>query len=340
MITHELIKAGITIQVNYKVELINIIKYLSNYYANEIVFHERPDLDNSTFMNVQTRFQNHKDHPLIRYFNQIYPQGFNFGCLYETILSLSDDMTFFTQDQEIAKRLPQDQINTFFRLLGEFILDTKFKSFWSDYTQSYSNFLKVNVDSIPDGVNYSNQIENYYGYQKGPITLIISPTFCRSGFGVNVDGTQYAIIGYSQDKHGIPLAIVDGFDRLLIHEISHSYVNPLVNQWLGLVPQLHEIEINSLSPQYQEYYNNSTAIIIELCVRAVTSRIVSLIQGEKEGELALHDDLAHGFTQCEVLYQMLKSEYETDRNQYKTIDSFIPKMIHKISVIRNLTVNK
>lgn len=84
-------------------------------------------------------------------------------------------------------------------------------------------------------MNYIELIEDYYGEAKYKYIIIPTPLFDGSGYGPRVclpEGEYvYNVLGPSNSNNGIPsFGRKDYFRHILLHEFSHSFVNPITEK--------------------------------------------------------------------------------------------------------------
>lgn len=90
------------------------------------------------------------------------------------------------------------------------------------------------VESLLYGKDYVQVLEAFYGESRNSYGLILPPLFA-GGYGITVESERgydiYGVIGpCSLRGKRVTFACLDYLESIMLHEWSHSFVNPLVDQ--------------------------------------------------------------------------------------------------------------
>lgn len=173
--------------------------------------------------------------------------------------------------------------------------------------------------------------------EKDEYNIILSPLI-MGGYGPKVktaDGKTkvYGIIGPIRSNMSGDIEFSTEYVRdIVLHEFSHSFVNPIttknideVNKYKSLYKPISEI-------MKKQAYADWETCVNEHIVRAVTTRIAYIYEGEAAGEKALKYEKSNGFIYIDNLCEKLKY-FEENKNNYASFEEFYPELIE---VFKNL----
>jgi len=135
----------------------------------------------------------------------------------------------------------------------------------------------------------------------------------------------YAVIGTSADSTGHP-AFDARFVPTMVHEFSHSFVNPAVGQLEERFRAAGEAIYPAVAEEMRaQAYGNWVTMINESLVRVSVARYVLARHGEVAARAEVATQRARGFLWTDELFELF-GEYERDRARYPTLDSFLPRV--------------
>lgn len=165
---------------------------------------------------------------------------------------------------------------------------------------------------------------------KHTYNIILAPLF-RGGYGPCIqrpDGTLeiYSIIGTIRMEDNIPtFGTADKLKYLVLHEFSHSFVNPLTSKFKTQINKYESLYNPIAERMKKQAYGLWEACVNEHIIRAVTTRI-AYSEGEEKGEQELQSHKERGFVYIDALCDKLE-EYEQKRDEYPTFADFYPELI-------------
>ena len=220
----------------------------------------------------------------------------------------------------------------FLAALRTFAVDTRFMAFMASQSELHdatiarlSSFLESEVDfgwfSAFFGDRPSAEFYVVPGLCNGGANY--GPRF-RTAYGLE---ELYGIVGVSAlDSTGMP-RFDRGFITTVIHEFSHSYVNPLVDRqrerFAASAPRVFVTvseEMRSLA------YGAWPVTLAESVVRAAVVRYVEAKFGPEAAKREITAQQGLGFIWMDELAQLLAG-YERDRRKYPKFESFLPKLV-------------
>lgn len=184
-----------------------------------------------------------------------------------------------------------------------------------------------------ESLNYIGALEEYYGTKRRTYTLALVPLLQDIGFASyfdSADGSQdiYGVIGSGSVKDGLPsFDSEDGtLAKLVWHEFSHPFVNPLTEKHRGLVAKYSSLFEPVAERMKSNAYGDWQTVVNESVIRAITCRLTYRVIGPQAGKKALQREKDDGFIYVEALYERLK-EYESQRNKYRVFEDFYPRLL-------------
>jgi Domain of unknown function (DUF4932) len=172
---------GITVTIDPRIELIATIQIL--YQGYPVV----TQYDLNYKREVLKRFAPFENHPAVKLFQEMAPNGFNFGVPPEVMLYLSP------QDLKVNKAMPEELVRRaggkeklmqFIDALRQFAKESNFMDFVRSHALFYQEVLS-NERAKLKGIDV-RVIEKYYGARQHTYNIILSPLLHDGGFGPRV----------------------------------------------------------------------------------------------------------------------------------------------------------
>ena len=168
---------------------------------------------------------------------------------------------------------------------------------------------------------------------KPAATFTVIPALVNGGscYGphARIDGVEelYCVLGVWQtDAEGLP-----DFDRgcvdTVIHEFSHSYVNPVVDAHADAFAPSGERIFPHVKDEMQRIaYGSWRTVLYESLVRAAVIRYLRTTEGRGAAGRQVLEEEDRGFAWMGELADLF-DEYEADRETYPSFDSFVPRIV-------------
>ncbi|MCG8502272.1 MAG: DUF4932 domain-containing protein, partial [Firmicutes bacterium] len=332
---NNLVNLNYNVSVNKNIELLTVIQYLADfdlkYEGGHIIAEEKESIYRD---NVKKHFAEYREHPAVVLYEEMVNYGFAFDTSTRFMLYVDDNLEF--KDPNIEKTLAMEEKEKwggfekgqkFLIALKEFESDTNFNDFYKESLEIYNQFVYDFETKIP----LKNMIEllvTFYGYNHDSYNIIITP-LSPSGKGPYIENSNSGLEAYCIC---VPIDNLTNPVEMVIHEFSHSYINPLA--FKNSYPILKASHL--LEPISEEMklisYGSWMTVAIEHIVRASTARIIYHLEGQESAAQELEKQINKGFIYIEPIYNKL-IEYEKNRNIYPTIDEFFSEII---SIFRRL----
>jgi len=325
---------SLAVVVDPRMELLSIVQYLSDYrtkhrsLVTQLEFPYRRDVDEW--------FAKSEDHPVIGMFSRMSSKGFNFDAPPHVVLYLTHDLSLdpviFTDDAlDVERAGGKEQMTAFAEALSAFAMESRFAEFYKKHASSYKQIAEETMKTVGGGDNVG-LLEKYYGEKRNSYSVIISPLFGHGAYGPRVERRKgvidiYSIMGPTAVKDGTPVfGTTSIFDFLQRHEFSHSFINPLTDKHWELADKYSNLFPPMKDKMKAQAYEKWKTVVNESIIRAVTSRLAYLVDGQEAGDRERNKNMSEGFVFTDALVGKLE-EYEQNRNKYPTLDSYYPELI-------------
>lgn len=315
--------------VDRRVELVTLVARLAGY--EEFQSKAVPAYSDA----IEAWFAPYKKHPAILYMKKLRNEA-DMGYNAIPIMGV-----YLTEPPKLRPRLPLtasqpesrwgvQRGTEFIKLLDKFYKDARCEEFFAQQAPLFGQveeafgdvFAEIDMEWFP---------RFFGGESKGGMVPIIGMGFGGGNFGGQIvypDSTvdQYAFMGSWGMRDGKPKFNREGFLNTIVHEFSHSFVNPALNAESGLAWPASEIFRAKAEEMQAQAYTSGRTVLNETFVRAAVIRYL----------MAHADSTA---VNNEMLYQIdrhfiwmpeaveLLGEYEANRDKYPDFRSFTPRVV-------------
>lgn len=310
----------LTISVDPRLELLAVIQYLS---GSKMVSKAGPYAEA-----IELWFGEHKDHPIMQRLRDIEECGYVYDLPVSSFLRF-EDLSFSrtyrkwepcSEAMNLSRLECVTQAGTmddFYSMLGQFALEIDFAGFFA----SQRPYLQKRVD---DAINAFSQhpdliahMVEWYGYSHASYNLAISP-LVKGGYGpalMDDEGGIHAYCITNIDCSKFTDKDLIGLSSWFFHEFSHTFVNPLVDQYWSLFEsgeELYEIIQDKMYHAYSSWW----VVVAEHLVR-VNDYHLSELYFNKEFDGVLQGEIDSGFLFIRAAYEAIL-QYEGEHKQKGT----------------------
>lgn len=265
------------------------------------------------------------------------------GLSYDAVMSLAlhvGDPPGLAERMDFSRRPPRldarlDTAET--RALLKDLRDLATKARWADFMTAEAPLHHVAASRLMDAASttpITPWFDRELGVRQGASYLLV-PGLLNGGqnYGVGVqflDGSPEEIrpvIGiWKWDSEGKPT--FDGsIVPLVVHELCHTYTNPLVDRHeSALKPAGEKLFASSARQMERQAYGTWKTVMYETLVRAMVVRYMRDTFGAEAGARQADLEARKGFTWVPALAAALDA-YAADRTKYPTIDDFMPQVV-------------
>lgn len=316
----------LSIRVDEKAELLLTVQYLSDYFLIT-----KADLDYKK--DLEEAFGAYREHPAVALFQSMSQSYFAFDKPIEFICHYSFpelEVAVPFEENHLIYGKHQDTLDLFIRELKDFYRASSFHSFF-EAQQPFYDSIAADVRSKLSGKDYVGILEAYYRAGQASYNVIVSPLLHEGGFGPRLkraDGSHdlYAFIGPAGNSGAFPQFNANYLALdLILHEFSHSFCNPLINdhyEQLGQFECLYEPIAEAMQKQG---YGNWKTCLYEHLVRAAVVRMVHHTFGKEYGEALRKWEVEEGsFAHLDGILAVLEA-YEG--REGAAFDSIVPGLV-------------
>lgn len=326
----------INVQVNPYLEFINSILLTSRY--NEITktfigYGLMVEDENKYTIAIKNFFKPYANDPIYTKIEELIPNGFTFSRPVELMLSLGSS-TDFTMQHQLSPLCVQycggmEQILKLLRSLKDFESKIHFFEFFDTVKSFYATIIQKTSESL-GRYPFVDLIEQEFGKSQNSYNYVLS-SLMVGNFGISfVDYKTYGadlFSVFSTDDFSLSPGI-------LIHEFSHSFINPLSDKYYDLaekyIPSYEKLKDLKL-PDYQSGYGDFKECINEHLVRAMSIHLLKQINHTDSANVQLKNDFYSGYRFIEKILERY-DYYDRNRTQYNSIEEFFPELLESFDM--------
>ncbi len=315
--------------VDTRVELMAIVARLAGY--EEFQSKAVPVYSDA----LDTWFAPYKEHPAVLYMKKLADEvdmGYN---------AIPIMGVYLTQPPKLRPRLPLTESQPeprwgvergteFIRLLDKFYKDARCEEFFAQQAPLFGQVEEAFGDVFAE-IDMA-WFSRFFGDEsKGGMGPIIGMGFGGGNYGGKIvypDSTveQYAFMGSWGMRDGKPKFNREGFLNTIVHEFSHSFVNPALNAESGLSWPAYQLFRETSEQMREQAYADGRTVLNETFVRAAVIRYLmehadsAAVDNEMQYQINSH------FIWMPEAVEIL-GEYEAERDKYPDFRSFMPRIV-------------
>ena len=318
--------------VDPRVELMSIIFRLSG--AHEYTLGQIPVYNAA----IDKHFAAFRDHEAVRIARELHDgQGVSFDAVMSLAVHVKDaeslaEVVPFDRNSSLDRRWHPADARRFLAAARKFVADSDFAGFVKSEQPFYDAVdkrLRAYVATEAD----LTWFDGFFGSRThAPFHLAPGLTNGGPSYGPHVtpeNGVEEicAIPGvWKVDADGLPV-FDSSWTPLVIHEFSHSYANPLIDEFAGQLDKSGNRLFEALiGPMSRQAYKDGQTVLKESLVRAVTARYILEHQGPGAAASEVSEQRKHFFLWTGDLLTLL-GQYAQDRQRYPTLEAFMPNVV-------------
>lgn len=318
---------GITYSVDPRIELFNTVAMLFGHNGMTLsnIPYKQETLD---------YFANYKTHPVVDSLLNSYKKGWGVDDPIFFMLSLDNK---FNLKGNLSSGLIErgggiDRLKQLAFLFKDFANKSRFYTY-------FNNLQKPFYEQVVENTKYNFRdfkavllLENYYGEKANDYHVILNLLSGYGNFGrpviKNGKNSLYAVIESNNAIGDIPVfqPTITTFN-LIIHEFSHSFVNPQIDRFSDKLNQVDSLYLPIEQSMKSQGYWQWGSTVNEHVVRAAVSRIASQFYGDVFGFTNFYKrEFGKRFIYIDAIIDKL-AYYEKHRKQYPTFKSYVPVLL-------------
>jgi hypothetical protein len=333
-----LIVNGVNFSVDPRIELFHTMEVLAGIPLVNFI-----DLDYK--QNILTSFAKHKNHPLFAYLkrNNLY------GKLFDSIDAPIWAMLHLTNDLDWRKDIDVPEAkNSGLDSLRILMKDFAKKSNYARFFNSNADFYRISLTTLTYNLpnfNEKQRLMKYCGSGNGEnIEFNVILNFLGWGnFGPRIykkNGAElYAVIAPEKTAIRVPTFDISALYRLIWHEFAHSFANPAIEKYEAQFDQFEWMWEPIKESMKAQAYHSWHSVVKEHLTEAIACRMAALKFGEDASELNyVRRQYGMRWIYLHPILEALKG-YEKKRQQYPTLESFIPEIINAFKNVKQSDID-
>jgi len=331
-------RGKLNITVDPRLELLAVLQHLSGSAMTS------PDSDGYAAA-ADAWFAGFKDHPALTKLQSLETYGFNYDLAVSSFLRF-DGVPLERQIRDwagYAQTMNEDRLETaaeggsleeFYAAVNDFVRVSDFPG-WFESRRQYFTDTVAGMDSLlsttPDMVAH---LIAWYGYEQHSYNLAISPLLGGNGYGpalVDSLGNNYLYCVTSIENRGDPAESILHLAYMLFHELSHPYVNPLVDKHFGLVEDASALFEPIKRKMQEQAYSSWWIAVIEHFVRGSELRLLQTYYPPEEREFTTLSNINLGFIYLDTVYDALLNYEQARRETGIRYDEYFPRLMEKFA---------
>lgn len=288
---------------------------------------------------AEKQFSAFRDHAAVKFARELRRRC---GVSYDACMSMAvhlsevDDLRLLVPidpwPEGLDKRWTPADVPRFLELTRRFVRDTAFPGFLESHASLYAT-TEARMKALMEKEGHLEWFDDYFG-EKPEATFTIAPALFNGGacYGAHCRDSAgkenlYCILGvWKTGPDGLPEFTSDMM-QTVVHEFGHSYANPIVDRHLTELQPAGDALFQHVATQMRsQAYGNSRTMLCESLVRACEARYAFRYGGLEACRRSVAYQKGRGFLWMEELSNLL-AQYERERGQYPTLDSFSPRLV-------------
>jgi len=325
----------LSITVDSRIELLAVVQHFTSWAQIGHIKSKTTYKDD-----IDHYFGEFKDHPVVAYAESLIDADFAYDAPVQFMLCHDDPPKFVQKtpysDYLIKRAGGEDNLIQFAEKLRDFARRSNFMRFYRDHNLLYDT-LTAEVVSLFEGKDYVQALEDFYGESMNSYNLIFSPLF-SGNYGIPIKAKEeydlFAVIGPCSLKgKRTTFACLDYLESMILHEWSHSFINPLVDQNFELFEKSNALFEPIKKMMQRQAYPNWRITLYEHLVRACGEiHLRAKLHKDFTKEEALEYHEGKGFWYISYIDSLL-DVYETQREEYPTFSQFVQVIADRLSQI-------
>ena len=314
------------ISVDPRLELLSVVQVLADYKVT--------DNEADYAVDIKKFFDKNTSMDAVKLTKKLSSNDFGFDAPV-TFMLLHTQPPEFKQNYPFSEYLEQraggiENLQKYEEALAAFAQNTPFREFWNSKKDYYQKIVDYSSAEITN-TDLSAILESYYNETRNSYNILIAPAF-KGGYGPDLKAPNggydiYSCSGATDIMDSIPYLSRISMLKLVWHEFSHSFVNPLTSQYLSEVNRLEYLFDPIKDEMKKHAYKSWRTCVNEHIVRAVNIRLAELNLSPKTAVDRLEYEKEKGFIYIEQIIEKLK-EFEKERKEKNiTFSEYFPRLL-------------
>ncbi|HEY4175335.1 MAG TPA: DUF4932 domain-containing protein [Kofleriaceae bacterium] len=278
------------VHVDRRVELLAIIMRLTG--TPEYQRAQHTDYVNA----VDAHFAKFRSHPAVQMAVQLRREhGIGYDAPIELATHLDAQLAPLNPDELLVldKRWIGVDVTAYAKVLADFARDSDLDGFLAEHERYFAD-LESQLGEVLEKENPIPWLDATFGPAEVSFEIIPCPLAGTWNFATHTTKTFYQVLGVdSQDGNYHPS---DMLTELIVHEMTHSYVNPAFQKfWPELEPAVTPLFERVREPMTKEAYGDPAIFLNETGVRAVVVAYLREKHGDAVANASVEDQKRRSF---------------------------------------------
>lgn len=234
--------------------------------------------------------------------------------------------------ESLDRRWTAQNVREFLEAARQFVHDTSYVDFFKKHRPLYE-IAESRMQAVLEKEGHLEWFHDFFGERPSArftvVLGMLNGGCCYGPHCRTADGKEelYCVLGvWKTDAEGKPQFTTDVISTV-IHEFCHSYTNGFILR--------HEAELKTAgeklyapvaSAMQSQAYGGGKTVLCESMVRACVVRYMRKYAGEEAAKKEVKRNIDRKFA-CVGYLSDLLGEYESQRDQYPTIEAFSPRLV-------------
>lgn len=259
------------------------------------------------------------------------PMAFAHRLLWNDTIALNSNLA--DDNDYYYLRWNRQEEQTFVMLLNQFAKESHFDEFYQAHRDLYSQAEQalqalLNVVDMDWFDSYFEPRDNVR-YTATPSLLNGPENYSYTAH--TLDGGSHLSLTLGccfPDKNGTPAFNANTQLPIIIHEVCHSYCNPLDNQhWKSLSRPAGKVYLAYQQQMERQAYPSPFIMMNETFVRACVIRYFELHFNQYQPDGPLMDEVGYGFVLTPTVLECLRRR---DMNKFPTMNAYMPTLCKEV----------
>lgn len=318
------VNRGSVTRADLRVELVSIICRLAGY-------NEYTRAKNTPYLDaVDKWFGEYAKHPAVIAMRELRArQGISFDAPMSFAVHLDDEFQVVHGEElaQMDERWKGVDVAALARLVKAFAGESRIAMFRAEQTDYYAK-LHAPIEEAIAKERASDWFDGVFGPAEGSFVVVPSPIAGTMNFGPRATGADgklhmYQVLGISS-KTG-EAEIDEQFIALLVHEMAHSYINPVFDAHRTELAKAGEVIMPLVEKQMRaQAYPDWQTVVNESGVRAIVVNYMREKHGPEAGARTARAEQRSGFLWINELAEVMRQIGKTGDQD---LDKHVPKIV-------------
>jgi len=294
---------------------------------------------NEYFRTLKDFMEPYKDHEAVKIAEELTARGFTYDAPISFICHcgpLPDLELVYEYSKYVVGRAGGHEIlESFRKALKDLAAESNFMRFFRDWAPRMREYIEATIEDFRYE-EVTDWLNRFFGWETLEFHIILAPAmFPGGGYGATITDQGGNLIAFQVVREMGRSESVPQFqsgrslERLTLHELGHSFVNPSLEKHSSRVARLQPLFQPVAARMTQMAYPDVRTFMNEQILRAVTSVAAKELEGEAAFEAALEYEENQGFYLTRFITEKILV-YTQNRAKYPKFTDFVPYLLDQL----------